>query len=294
MDLRILEFIFLLSTFVFVVPIAARKGLNGWYFYGTAVIGWALLVSNLRESIGELPSRWFGWGWFLLVFISVDLIGWVVRKRLNRIDIVEQYRGWTPPIKLTPIIEGLLYSIPQKYLAGLGTVVVSNASGLNRKRRREKTRRKGRKSKTSDALGLYHYAYEGEPPWIEIFVDNIFKPEPRIAWWIPFWRDWRISHTLYHELGHHIHTFQAPEFRDKEDVAEGWAEELANRQYNRLHPIASELVLFSNGFMDFARWFSRWLRKRREENHQQTSPNLGVPADRDPRERGSRPLNTDR
>ena len=99
MNLRVLEFIFLLSTFVFFVPIAARKGLNGWYFYGTAVIGWALLVSNLRLSLGELPSRWFGWGWFLLVLMSVELFGRGARKRLRKIDIVEQYtenRGRTP------------------------------------------------------------------------------------------------------------------------------------------------------------------------------------------------------
>ena len=273
MDLRILEFIFLLTTFVFFVPIAARKGLNGWYFYGTAMIGWALLVSNLRVSLGEVPSRWFGWGWFLLVFMSVELIGWVVRKRLRRINIVEQYRDWTPPIKLTPIIEGLLYSIPQMYLAGLGTVVVSNASGLNRKRRREKTRSRGRKLRTSEALGLYHYAYQGEPPWIELFVDNIFKTEPGIAWRVPFWRDWRIGHTLYHELGHHIHAVQAPEFREKEDVADDWAEELANRQYRRLHPLASECWLITIQFMKAARWHSRWLRNRREELYPTSTPN---------------------
>lgn len=269
MDPRILEFVVLLSTFVVFIPTAARRGLNGWIFYGAATFGWALLVSKFRDSLGEVPSRGVGWGWFLLVFGSVYLIGWVVRKRLKRIKIIEQYKDWTPPIRLKSTIEKLLSSIPQRYLAGLDTVVVSNASGLNRKRRRAMTRSRKRKVKISDARGLYHPAFGREAPWIEVFVDNIFKTEPRIAWWLPFWRDWSIGYTLYHELGHHIHAFQAPEFREKEDVADGWAEELAERQFARLHPLASLFGPIIGWFMSAARWISRRLRVRRE--HQEDS-----------------------
>jgi len=266
----------LLASPILIVPAATRRGLNGWPFVAVAVTGHYLLIRDYPITCGPVSEFTYAWGWVTVTYVSMFLIARVSRKRLRRIDIVEQFRDWTPPIKLTPIIEGLLFSIPQKYLAGLGTVVVSNASGLNRKRRREKTRSRGRKLKTSDALGLYHYAYQGEPPWIEVFIDNIFKDEPRIAWWMPFWRDWIISHTLYHELGHHIHAFQSPEFRDKEDVADGWAYELAERQFLRLHPVATVFEPITNRFMKTTRRISKRLPSRREE---QQMDERGAPLD---------------
>ena len=57
-----------------------------------------------------------------------------------RIEVIEQYRGWTPPVSLQKSVERLLSAAPQNAVAGLSAVVLSNAGGLNRERRRRKTR----------------------------------------------------------------------------------------------------------------------------------------------------------
>jgi hypothetical protein len=37
-----------------------------------------------------------------------------------------------------------------------------------------------------------------------------------------FLRDVAIARVLYHELGHHVHLFVRPEYRETEDVADDW------------------------------------------------------------------------
>lgn len=183
-------------------------------------------------------------------------------KRQN-VKVVEQYRDWTPVVQITPVVERLLRTLPQRYLAGIRTVVVSNASGLNRARRRSVTRSRKRKVKIVESRGLYHQAHGGDPAWIELFVDNIFAGEPRCSWRLPFWRDWIIGWTLCHEVGHHVHTVMAPEYREHEDVADDWASDLANQMFKDLHFWAWRLSRFVQPFMQIMRWFSS---KRRSSN----------------------------
>lgn len=158
----------------------------------------------------------------------------------ERISIVEHYRLWEPPVSLGPAVAGLLSATPRRYLAGLGAVVVTNSSGLNSHRRRSKTTARKRKVAVVQTLGLYHEATSGDPAWIELFADNIFRREPPCVWTIPFWRDWILGQALAHELGHHIHATLVPEFRGKEDVAERWETRLAVDQFKTMHWVAAE------------------------------------------------------
>jgi hypothetical protein len=70
--------------------------------------------------------------------------------------------GYEPPFDVTPIIERMLASIPPKYLVGLSEVVLTNASGFSRKRRRSVTKSRKRKVKFGAARGVYHPAWKGK------------------------------------------------------------------------------------------------------------------------------------
>ena len=52
----------------------------------------------------------------------------------------------------------------------------------------------------------------------------------------------QFSEVLFHEIGHHIHKTQAPEFKEREDVAESWEKRLCKiyfrKRYWYLTPIA--------------------------------------------------------
>lgn len=127
----------------------------------------------------------------------------------------------------------MLDSVPRNYLAGLGTVVLSTASGLSAKRRNTSVKRRKRKVMLVGASGAYHPAYRGSPAWIEIFVDNTLRGW-ETGWWlrVPYIREGRLSDVLFHEVGHHVHHTVRPEHRENEDVADVWKVRL-QRNYNR-------------------------------------------------------------
>jgi hypothetical protein len=137
--------------------------------------------------------------------------------------VTASFSGYDPPFDVVPIVRRMLDSVPDKYLVGLGEVVLTNASGLPRKLRRSVTKTRGRKEKIVDARGLYHQEWQGQQARIEIFVDNALKGWERGIWLkIPFIREGRIGDVLFHEIGHHIHYSIRPEFREREDVADMW------------------------------------------------------------------------
>ena len=106
-------------------------------------------------------------------------------------------------------------------------MVLLNAEGLSRKERLGNVRSRKRKLSKSRVLGFYHHTWQGKPPWIEIRVDKTLSGHsPRAPLWIPFFREIRLANVLYHELGHHIHEFVRPEYREKEDVADDWRTKL--------------------------------------------------------------------
>lgn len=149
--------------------------------------------------------------------------------------VITQYSpGYKPPFNVTRLIERMLESVPPKYLVGLSEVVLTNASGLSRERRRSVTKSRKKKSKIVDARGLYYPAWQGRRAWIEIFVDNTLRSWEKGFWLkIPLLRDSVLDEVLFHEIGHHIHYTVRPEYREKEDVADVWKVRLQNGYYRR-------------------------------------------------------------
>jgi hypothetical protein len=125
-------------------------------------------------------------------------------------------------------VEKLLSKVPQQYLSGLQSVVLTNGVAIGR----GKTRRvAGKKYPRRDCLGFYHAKHRGEPAWIEIVVDNVvddwFAPgTPRFISHMPFLRNMAFAGPLYHELGHHLdHTIGALA-PGGEAAAEAWKNRL--------------------------------------------------------------------
>jgi len=129
----------------------------------------------------------------------------------------------------------LLGGTPSKYLSGLKTVVLTDAAGLNHEQRRAKTLSRGKKVPIRRCRGLYHHATRAEPAWIELSIDNIVLYYPFMMLRVPFFADMVSGEVFFHELGHHIHNTQAPEFREREDVAENWKKRLGKPYYRRTY-----------------------------------------------------------
>jgi hypothetical protein len=147
--------------------------------------------------------------------------------------VIASFSDYQPPFDPAPIVRRMLESVPEKYLLGLGEVVLTNASGLPRKRRRSITKSRRRKVSVIEARGLYHPAFNGSRAWIEIFVDNTLRGWEN-GWWlrIPLLGEGKIGDVLFHEIGHHIHFSCRPEYREREDVADVWKVRL-QKQYTK-------------------------------------------------------------
>jgi hypothetical protein len=151
--------------------------------------------------------------------------------------VITSFSGYARPFDVAPIVERMLAPVPPKYLIGLKEVVFTNSSGLSRKRRRSVTKARKRKVRIVEARGIYHPAGHANQAWIEILVDNTLKNWEK-GWWLSFrfYRDSLLGDVLFHEIGHHIHARVQPEFREKEDVADGWKLRLARQYFRFRHP----------------------------------------------------------
>lgn len=161
-------------------------------------------------------------------------------------QVIVTFSDYEPPFDVASTTQRILDSVPRQYLTGLSAVVLTNASGLSRKRRNNTVKARRRKVRMGAARGLYHPAWNGNRAWIEIFVDNTLR-ELEKGWWlrVPFVRESMLSDVLFHEIGHHIHFAVRPEYREKEDVADVWKVRL-ERNYHQQRVswvrIASRLV----------------------------------------------------
>jgi len=108
--------------------------------------------------------------------------------------VIVSFSGYEPPFDPVPIVRRMLDSVPRKYLAGLSTVMLSNASGLSGKRRKTSVKRRKRRMMLAAASGAYHPASRSNRAWIEIFVDNALRGW-ETGWWlrVPFVREARLS-----------------------------------------------------------------------------------------------------
>ncbi len=138
-------------------------------------------------------------------------------------------------------VERLLAGISKEYISGLATVVLRDSNSLNHDRRRAKNWSRGKKVRMQECLGLYHEAWKGEPAWIEIFVDNTLPSNKdssvfRFLIKFSFMQDVIISKALYHEIGHHIHKTRAPEYGERERIADQWQKKLETSYFIHTYP----------------------------------------------------------
>jgi hypothetical protein len=158
------------------------------------------------------------------------------------VKVVENFRGYEPSVRVVASVGRLIESVPEEYLHGLGAIVLTNRSALNHRRRRSKTRSRGKRVAIDRTAGFYHQAWQGEPAWIEIFLDGALEGLPVLLRRVALIREMFLAEILFHELGHHIHKTRRPEYREREDVADDWARRLSRAYFRRhywyLRPIA--------------------------------------------------------
>ena len=158
------------------------------------------------------------------------------------VDIVEAYKDFRPLCNARDAVADLLANVPQEHLAGLRSVVLTNARALPGRRRCGWSWWRGRKARHTEVAGLYHGAWHGEEPWIELFVDQVLSDAPAWALRLPVVRSLLFGTVLFHEIGHHIHAVQRPEHREREDVADEWQRRLARAYLKRRHRLAGLLL----------------------------------------------------
>ena len=180
------------------------------------------------------------------------------------VKIREAYEVYKPSFPVAKTVRKMLLGIPQKYLNGIGTVVVRDYESYNRKRKRQKYRGKKEKLKLNECRGFYHAACGGEPAWIELIIDKIIPDGQRMVWKIPFIREMRISQALYHEIGHHLHETVAPEYKEKENVADEWERKLS--YYYFYHRYGYILVPLSWLARPFKKTIKKILKERKNKH----------------------------
>lgn len=147
------------------------------------------------------------------------------------IPVVEGYKDYVPPRGVRRTIDRLLSSLPEHYLSGLESVVLTNADAVGR----GKTRRLGgRKHDLRDCRGFHYPQSANGKPWIEIIVDNTIADYPPWVIWVPLIRDVLFAEVVFHEVGHHLNATVGLIARGEESAAERWGQRLG-RSYLQKH-----------------------------------------------------------
>ena len=146
------------------------------------------------------------------------------------VEIQENYKDYDAPRCVLKSIKRFIRYTPKKYLAGLHLICLTNTDALNRKERRQKTLSRKKKVALNRCNGWYMQEWNKEPARIVLLVDNILDGCPRWLLKFNYFSDIELARTFFHELGHHIHKTQAPEHREREDVADKW-KRLLSRKY---------------------------------------------------------------
>jgi hypothetical protein len=82
------------------------------------------------------------------------------------------------------------------------------------------------------------------------------------TWWrIGIARDFLLSETFFHEIGHHIHRFHKPEYEGKENVADKWSRKLSGKfirdRYWYLFPLVVPVSLLIEVGKDIAKLYRK-------------------------------------
>ena len=172
--------------------------------------------------------------------------------------IVESYRDFEPPAEFKRSVEMLLRYVPQEYLVGLKSIVLTNRAALNRNQRRQKIWSRNRKVRLAECRGSYSREWKSSPATVWLYVDNILQSEPEALRRIPILRYYSTGEVLYHEIGHHIHSVHEPVYEGRENVAEDWSRRLwrhfLRTRYWYLTPF---LYLLRFALKPLAKWFKK-------------------------------------
>ncbi len=142
------------------------------------------------------------------------------------IPIREDFQDYVAPRWFRRTVERLLGSLANAHTQGLSAIVLTNATRAMRR----KGGRSSRRNRRGTPIGRYHHAYHGEGAWVELIVDRIVAGIPKPLLRAQVVRDLVVGHTLYHELGHHLHETIGSSARGGEPSAEAWG-----RRLSRLH-----------------------------------------------------------
>ena len=170
-------------------------------------------------------------------------------------EIIEAYRDYEPPFDVRRCVLRLGHHVEKRQLHGVRSIVLTNLDALSRQARRRKSKSRGRKVGLDQVAARYHPAWNNEPAWIELFIDQIFGDVPRWVLRIPPLRDMLLADTLFHEIGHHIHATQAPAHREKEDVADAWSLRLRRQFFGKVYWYLVPIVIALLPLYRLARMF---------------------------------------
>jgi hypothetical protein len=154
-------------------------------------------------------------------------------NNIHGVIVSEAYKDYQPHINARKVVERLITAVPANQLRGIKTVVLTNSDNLNHNQRRGKTWSRRKKVRLRECCGLYYHKTTQSEAWVEIFVDNILSCWPCPLHHIPILLDMFFAEPLYHEIGHHIHATQRPEYKEREDVADEWSRKLCHPYFKR-------------------------------------------------------------
>ena len=165
-----------------------------------------------------------------------------------RVYVYKNYKNFQPSLDLAPTIEMLLCYVPAENLVGLKYIELTN-SDCTRHMRRGKTWSRGKKVRLVDCLGFYYGDH------ITILADNMIRWIPSSAHRWSLMKGFTVAWVLYHEIGHHIHLAQRPEYREKEDVADHYRDKLLRKYMRTRYRYTWRLIRLGAKFL---RWRARY------------------------------------
>lgn len=174
----------------------------------------------------------------------------------STVRVLDGCRTFRSPIDFRRTVEVLLAGIQPGFLAGLDRVVLRDADSLTREEKKKRERLSGK-----IVAGTYYHAVRGSAPYIDLFIDVIAARWPKTVLRVPLLREILISSVLFHELGHHIHSWMAPDRRDREVTAEAWQRRLSREFFRRRY----RFLMFVFGPL------GRWVRRSRQRGRGPTA-----------------------
>jgi hypothetical protein len=127
-------------------------------------------------------------------------------------------------------VQKIIAGISSKEIEGIDSVIILNLGALKKNERYGKRKYNKKYVNTDQTLGTYFEQKDGKKPIVRLFIDRIVNGWPTFLFKMRFFRDIAICHTLFHEIGHHLHKKIEYGVGDSEKNARKW-EIYLNREY---------------------------------------------------------------